>query len=356
MTSTKPSNSRLSTLEKDTPQPNFTSPSFDPAEYLNDTLPPLTLASTQPNAPRAPGSIPLPELSTQVQSLVSQVNAQNIRHSGNLTQLTDEILRGGGRLAYEVEVLRGEAIGLSDVLTEGLRGDIGRFVLEGDGYGDKKEGEDKKEGIEDTAAAAAATNTAVEAQNDPDYITKLRTLNQVRARLDEVVHTFGDAMEWPLPPSELSLTSSFISVSAPEPGSESHSLEQKGQEVMQKLRAEVTGLLDSEGGGEAGLEAASRRVESLREFATVWKSSAEEKARNRFVDSLAKIVEDRRKVLESTASTTTSQEPGSGPGQAQQRAAGSNNRAMGHQRQESEGPGGGIFRNLQRLREEIYLD
>lgn len=355
MTSTKPSNSRLSTLEKDTtPQPNFTSPSFDPAEYLNDTLPPLTLASTQPNASRAPGSIPLPELSTQVQSLVSQVNAQNIRHSGNLTQLTDEILRGGGRLAYEVEVLRGEAIGLSDVLTEGLRGDIGRFVLDGDSHGDKKEGEDKKEGAEDTAAAA--TNTAVEAQNDPDYITKLRTLNQVRARLDEVVHTFGDAMEWPLPPSELSLTSSFISVSAPEPGSESHSLEQKGQEVMQKLRAEVTGLLDSEGGGEAGLEAASRRVESLREFATVWKSSAEEKARNRFVDSLAKIVEDRRKVLESTASTTTSQEPGSGPGQAQQRAAGSNNRAMGHQRQESEGPGGGIFRNLQRLREEIYLD
>ena len=341
MTSTKPSNSRLSTLEKDTtPQPNFTSPSFDPAEYLNDTLPPLTLASTQPNASRAPGSIPLPELSTQVQSLVSQVNAQNIRHSGNLTQLTDEILRGGGRLAYEVEVLRGEAIGLSDVLTEGLRGDIGRFVLDGDSHGDKKEGE----------------HTAEAAQNDPDYITKLRTLNQVRARLDEVVHTFGDAMEWPLPPSELSLTSSFISVSAPEPGSESHSLEQKGQEAMQKLRAEVTELLDSEGGGEAGLEAASRRVESLREFATVWKSSAEEKARNRFVDSLAKIVEDRRKVLESTVSTTTSQEPGSGPGQAQQRAAGSNNRAMGHQRQESEGPGGGIFRNLQRLREEIYLD
>ena len=342
-TPAKPPNSRLSTLEKDTPQPNFTSPTFDPAEYLNDTLPPLTLASTQPNASRAPGSIPLPELSTQVQSLVSQVNAQNIRHSGNLTQLTDEILRGGGRLAYEVEVLRGETIGLSDVLTEGLRGDIGRFVPE-DGHGGG--GEDKKEG-EDTAAAA---------QNDPDYITKLRTLNQVRARLDEVVHTFGDAMEWPLPPSELSLTSSFISVSAPEPGSESHSLEQKGQEAMQKLRAEVTELLDSEGGGEAGLEAASRRVDSLRVFATVWKSSAEEKARNRFVDSLAKIVEDRRKVLESTASTTTSQEPGSGPGQAQQRAAGSNNRAMGHQRQESEGPGGGIFRNLQRLREEIYLD
>ena len=355
MTSTKTPNSRLSTLEKDTPQPNFTSPTFDPAEYLNDTLPPLTLASTQPNASRAPGSITLPELATQVQSLVSQVNAQNIRHSGNLTQLTDEILRGGGRLAYEVEVLRGEAIGLSDVLTEGLRGDIGRFVLEGDshkdGHEDKKEGEDQNE--EYTATAA---NTAVQAQNDPDYITKLRTLNQVRARLDEVVHTFGDAMEWPLPPSELSLTSSFISVSAPEPGSESHSLEQKGQEVMQKLRAEVTGLLDSEGGGEAGLEAASRRVDSLREFATVWKSSAEEKARNRFVDSLAKIVEDRQKVLESTTATSAGQEPGSGPGQSQQRAPGSNNRAMGHQRQESEGPGGGIFRNLQRLREEIYLD
>jgi hypothetical protein len=33
-------------------------------------------------------------------------------------QLTDEILRSGGRLAYEVEVLRGETIGLSETLTE----------------------------------------------------------------------------------------------------------------------------------------------------------------------------------------------------------------------------------------------
>lgn len=337
----------------------FQDPTFDPAEYLNASLPPLTLTSTQPNASRAPGSIPLPELSTQVQSLVSAVNAQNVRHAGMLTQLTDEILRGGGRLAYEVEVLRGETVGLGDVLLgEGdgsagsgrgaVGGDIGRFVS-----GDV--------GDDDVAAAAATTTENAtsgvttggkEAKKDPDYIAKLRTLNKVRSRLDEVVHVFGDAMEWPLPPSELSLTSSFISVSAPDLGPEAHSLEQKGQEVMKKLRAEVAELLDS--GGEAGLEAASRRVDAVRALALVWRGSAEEKARNRFVDGLVKTVEDRRRVLESNSAAAGQDGGAGGQGQGEQRNA--HGRGTGHQRQESEGPGGGIFRNLQRLREEIYLE
>lgn len=340
----KPTTTSTSTSTP-TPQPTFTSPTFDPADYLNDALPPLTLAATQPNASRAPGSVPLADLSTQVQSLVSAVNAQNVRHSASLTQVTDEILRGGGRLAYEVEVLRGETIGLADMLGEGLRGDIGRFVPEGglgrnDGDGD---------GEDDMDVKAEDGEEGEEKKNDPDYISKLRTLNQVRSRLDEVVHTFGDAMEWPLPPSELSLTSSFISVSAPDPSPEAHSLEQKGQETMQKLRAEVTDLLDSNGGGQAGLDAASRRVDAIRLLANVWKGTAEEKARNRFVDGLARIVEDRRRVLESSlggGSGVGAVE--GGPAQQQQQ--------RGHQRQVSEGPGGGIFKNLQRLREEIYLE
>jgi hypothetical protein len=72
----------------------------------------------------------------------------------------------------------------------------------------------------------------------------------------------------------------------------------------------------------------------------VWKGTAEEKARARFVEGLLKIVEERRKALEAAAAPV-------------QQVAGS---SRGHQRQESEGPGGGIFRNLQRLREEIYLE
>lgn len=273
---------------------------------------------------------------------MSQVNAQNVRHSGTLTQLTDEILRGGGRLAYKVEVLRGEVVGLVDGLGEGLRGDVGRFVAD-----DGQQQEQQQDGKEDKEEMMEGKEV-----RDPEYITKLRTLNKVRSRLDDVVHTFGNAMEWPLPPSELSIASSFISVSAPDLGPESQSLEQKGQEMMKKFRTEVTELLHSNGGGVAGVEAASRRVEEIRTLALVWKGTAEEKARNRFVDGLAKIVEDRRKVLESSQGGQSAQQQQ----QQQQQPQKNNGRALGHQRQESEGPGGGIFRNLQRLREEMYLE
>lgn len=345
-----PSPARAATLTSNTRSsqevtPDYTDPSFDPADFLNDVLPPLTLASSQS---RGAGAVPLAELSAQVQTILSQINAQNVRLSNQLTQLTDEILRIGGRLAYEVEVLRGEAIGLSDTLTEVLQPDIAQFVPEGlkttvdsdkDVSGTSQEGEEGE-----IAAEFGQDDKATVA--DPDYITKLRMLNQVRSRLEDVVQTFGDAMEWPLPPSETSLTSSFISVSAPEPGPESQSLEEKGQEVAKKLRNEITELLNTNGGGQAGLDAATKRLDGLRELATVWKGSAEEKARNRFLDGLAKIIDDRRRSLESQGSSD----------QSQGRSSSTRGKTMGHQRQESEGPGGGIFKNLQRLREEIYLE
>jgi hypothetical protein len=318
--------------------PDFTDPSFDPADFFNDALPSLTLASSQS---RGPAAVPLAELSAQVQSILSQINAQNVRLSNQLTQLTDEILRSGGRLAYEVEVLRGEAIGLSDTLAEALQPDIAQFVPEGL---QTTVDSDRAEGGEGETPAVGQNEKAAVA--DPDYITKLRMLNQVRSRLEDVVQTFGDAMEWPLPPSETSLTSSFISVSAPEPGPESQSLEEKGQEVARKLRNEITELLGANGGGQAGLDAATKRLEALRELATIWKGSAEEKARSRFLDSLAKIIDDRRRSLENQGSSD----------QVQARSSSARGKTMGHQRQESEGPGGGIFKNLQRLREEIYLE
>lgn len=324
--------------------PNFTDPSFDPAEFLNDVLPPLTLASSQSQPPRGTAApVALPELSAQVQSILSQVNAQSARHSTKLTQLTDEILRSGARLAYEVEVLRGETIGLSDTLTETLHGDIGKFVPP------ETTAPTETAGAQDSAETGEAGEAPGKdaTVQDPVYITNLRILNRVRARLEEVVRSFGDAMEWPLPPSETSLTSSFISVSAPEPGTESHSREEKGQEVMRKLRAEVTGLLDSDGGGQEGIDAAARRVESLRVLATIWKGTAEEKARTRFVESLAKTVDDRRQNLEDQIRAEEDR---------QQAASSRGRQTASHRRQESEGPGGGIFRNLQRLREEIYLE
>jgi hypothetical protein len=181
--------------------------------------------------------------------------------------------------------------------------------------------------------------------SDPEYITNLRTLNQVRSRLEDVVQTFGDAMEWPLPPSEVSFSSSFISVSGPDLGADGHSREEKGQEVLKKLRSEITELLDSQGGGAAGLEAANRRVEAVRTLAMVWKGTAEEKARMRLVDGLSKIVEDRRRVLEAQGDQGVRSHPkGRSPLESQRRNS------------DSGGPGGGLFRNLQRLREEIYLE
>ncbi|CAG8110365.1 unnamed protein product [Penicillium salamii] len=317
-------------------QPNFADPNFDPADFLNASLSPLTVASSQPNASRTQGSVPLTELSTQVQSLLSQISAQNIRLSSTLSQLTDEILRSGGRLAYEVEVLRGETIGLSETLTEVLRDDIARFIPEPSERKPEQVENAPEDDIEITDQPAPTVST------DPEYVTNLRTLNQVRSRLEEVVQTFGDAMGWPLPPSELSFSSSFISVSGPDLGEDGQDREEKGQEMMKNLRAEVTGLLDSEGGGRNGLEAADRRVEALRTLAKVWNSSAEEKARNRFVDSLAKIVDDRRRSLDQAAD--------------QSQRTSSRSRPEARRDSDSGAPAGGLFRNLQRLREEIYLE
>ncbi|OXV10406.1 hypothetical protein Egran_01833, partial [Elaphomyces granulatus] len=349
---------------------HFLDPSFDPAEFLNDALPPLTLATSQPHASKTPGAVPLADVSTRSQSVLSQLTAQNLRLSNILTQLTDEILRSGGRLAYDVEILRGETIGLWETLTESSHVDIGRFlpmVLD-----ERTTDTDvTSEGMESHEKEEDPQKGALE----PPFITQLRTLSQVRARLEQVVHTFGEAMEWPLPPSEVSFASSFISVSAPEPGPDHHSREEKGEEVANKLRAEIADLLDGDDGSEAGLEAATRRVEALRRLASVWKGTVEEKARNRFVDSLAKTVEDRRRILDSQSKDREqrrdrsersprrlssrksrpsidhhtvedrSKGDGGGPGGSTGGGGGGGG-----------GSGGGLLRNLQRLRDEIYLD
>ncbi|KAJ5574080.1 uncharacterized protein N7459_008507 [Penicillium hispanicum] len=347
---TKPPNPQPDTT------PNFADPNFDPADFLNESLSPLTVAASQPNASRAPGSVPLTELSAQVQSLLSQINAQNVRLSSTLSQLSDEILRSGGRLAYEVEVLRGETIGLSETLTEVLSEDIAKFVPEAESKSSAaatsrktvlnqefiedltstKEEEEAAETIEEEEKGVAGTA-------DPEYITNLRTLNQVRSRLEDVVQTFGDAMEWPLPPSEISFSSSFISVSGPDIGVVGGEQEDKGQETMRKLRTEIAELLESDGGGRVGLDAATRRVEALRTLSTVWKGSAEEKARQRFVDSLARIVDERRRNLDHQQAM------------AEQNQRGPKSRSEKRD-VDSGGSGGGLFRNLQRLKEEIYLE
>lgn len=277
----------------------FLNPSFDPADYLNATLPALQGSSTsQPGQ----GSVPLAELSTQTQTLLSHLSAHTTRLTTTLTQLTDEILRSGSRLAYEVEVLRGETLGLSEALTEGLQEDVAKFVPGGldQDLARKPSRAAETNGQRRRSSTTTVPKTPIREEApaivDPPYIQQLRTLTLVRTRLETVIKTFGDAMAWTFPPSEVSVTSSFLSVSAPEPGSDMASTEEKGQQVSKKLRDEIADLLIG-GDPVEGIEAAAKRVEELKELAMVWKGTAEEKARTKFVDTLAKMVEDRHRDL-----------------------------------------------------------
>jgi hypothetical protein len=262
--------------------------------------------------------VPLAELSIQTQALLSQLNAHTTRLTNTLTDLTNDILRSGGRLAYEVELLRGETLGLAETLADGLEDDIAKFVPDGirtsiteqkaaaDSHGTSSH----QRRMSLLAPPAAATTTtekkdspsgpaeAAVLPDEPPYIAQLRTLTLVRSRLDSVIKTFGDAMEFVFPPSEVSVSSSFLSVSAPDAGGENHSTEEKGQQVLQSLRDEISGLLTSNTEDPIkGIEDAARRIEELKELATVWKGTAEEKGRARFIESLAKVVEDRHKEL-----------------------------------------------------------
>lgn len=277
----------------------FLNPSFDPADYLNATLPPLQSSHTS-QVPKS--NVPLAELSTQTQTLLSQLSAHTTRLTTTLTQLTDEILRSGSRLAYEVEVLRGETLGLSEALTEGLQEDVAKFVPGGldQELARKTSKNVETNGLRSRAVTMNIPKTpvaeAAPAIVDPTYIQQLRTLTLVRSRLETVIKTFGDAMAWTFPPSEVSVSSSFLSVSAPEPGSEQHSTEEKGQQVFKQLRDEIADLLI---GGDPidGIEAAAKRVQELKDLAIVWKGTAEERGRVKFVESLAKMVEDRHRDL-----------------------------------------------------------
>ena len=260
----------------------FLQQEFDPADYLNSTLPTLSFG---PQTSRSSSAANLADLSTQTQTLLSQLNAQASRLTTVLTQLTDDIIRSGSRLAYEVDVLRGEALSLSEAVDHGLRSEIGLFTnLPSAGEAEQDE--------------HAGERNAESSVSEPQYISQLRMLTKVRQRLDSVIKVFGEAMQWTLPPSEVSITSSFISVSAPELGSESQSREQKGKEFAERLRTEIADVVLRAEDSKAGFAAAQARLEALRDLAQVWKGTAEEKARIRFVENLTKLAEDRLRELE----------------------------------------------------------
>lgn len=333
----------ITTLANDSANLDFTAATFDPVSFLNEFLPAPSLSLTLTPDQARPRDLSLQQVSTQTQAFLAQVNAQNIRSASTLSQLTDEILRSGSRLAYEVEVLRGDANALHESLTDALQEDIQKFTV-ADTTADGR----------DVALGEEQLNGSTHS-NEPDFISQLRMLGQVKARLEEVINVFGEAMKWPLAPSQLSLTSSLISVSAPEPGSESHSREEKGKEYANKAKAEIVELLNNTT-GVPNVEAAARRVDALRSLLAVWKGTAEERARTKFVDSLSKLVEDKRRQLEARSlsqplqdTNAAAQRSNSTPGRP---STGQPRDRLGNET----GSGGGLFRNLQRLRDEIYLD
>jgi hypothetical protein len=318
----------------------FLQPRFDPAEYLNATLPSLSLASRKPA-----NAASLADLSSQTQDLLSQLNAHTTRLSTILTQLTDDILRSGGRLAYEVEVLRGETIGLTQTLTDGLKSDIGKFLPGGIAL--------KVEPIDEEVKSPTAIPTdaqdgdqspqpplAEDDDSSPEYISDLRTLTTVRTRLETVIKVFGEAMHWTIPPSEVSLGASLISVSAPEPGADNASREQKGKEFAAALRSEIAELIT--GDQESGIEKAEARIQALRDMAQVWRGTAEEKARTKFVENLIKLAEEKQRDIE--------REKERSKDRGQQRPGRSGSVPKPQQQAQPQRTGGGFMENLQRIR------
>ena len=320
----------------------FLQKDFDPVDYLNNALPPLSLPATGRNTQSGQSgrAVPLPELSTQLQTLLSPLNAQTSRLSNALTQLTDEIIRSGGRLAYEVEVLRGETIGLTDSLNGGLKKDIEVFTAPSkDPVSAQANG---NEDVQTETTGATAVNNP-----EPEYLEQLKTLTAVRSRLDSVIQVFGEAMQWPIAPSEPSLTSSLISVSAPDTGDDSRSREEKGKAYAEKLRNEINGLIGS-GNDAAGLDAAHTRIEELRQLAEVWKGTAEEKARLKLVDSLQRPVEERQKALQQT---NRARKPTPSPSRGMDYRYGD----LDSSHATSEG-GYGFLQNLRNLKNDMYLE
>ncbi|KAM0325372.1 hypothetical protein ACHAQA_007357 [Verticillium albo-atrum] len=329
---TKPAFQPKSSHVEDSFLQDFLDPSFDPAAFLNATLPPLQHAS----APRDNNqAVPLADLSNETQTLLSQLNAHTARLSNTLTQLTDDILRSGSRLAYQVELLRGETLSFAETMNETLQPDIKKFLPEGlpeaGTSQTPKDAPDAKRRPSGPMTPIAAATPAPDDEppanaepatlsNEPAHVKQLRTLTLVRSRLDSVIKTFGDAMEFVFPPSELSAASGFLSVSAPEPGAgsfsssagEQHSTEDKGQQVLRGLREEVAALLKGDGDAVAGIERAAERVEELKELTMVWKGTAEENGRVRFIESLAKMVEDRHRELLREAEAASRKEAGEG--------------------------------------------
>lgn len=228
-----------------------------------------------------------------------------------------------------MEVLHGESQALQEALKETLRDEIEVFVQGGvEKHLERPPPVARPRSSTITVAAESQGNGDMEHKqeadgkttpeiDEPGYIQHLKSLTAVREKLDTVIKTFDSALNWTFPPSEVSVSSSLISVSAPEPSSEAASVEERGQAVSKALRAEILEMLTGGTNSADGIAKARAKVEELRGLCEVWKGTAEEKARLRFVDSLQKMVDDKEREMETGGSMDkpqTQQQPPSNLG------------------------------------------
>ena len=316
----------------------FLTPVFSPTSYLNSTLPSAPSTTTKPSSTTLSS---LASLTSQTQSQINTLSAQTARLGTTLTALTDDILRCSSRLAYEVELLRGEASGLVE-------------ALEDDGEKDDSLGAAMKKFMPPASTSATAEGLSEDAakqlKSAPNDATKetldrLRTLLHVKARLQQTTQTFNSALSFPMPPSLLASTaSSIISISAPDASTNATQDEQRGQAAIRNMRREITDLLTQ---GNEGEIKARKRIEDLREIVSIWKGTSEEKARGKVVDGLEALVEEA--VEKRVKASGRTKAPAGGIGLPIHEESRSSSAAGGASK-------GGFLGGLQRLREEIYMD
>jgi hypothetical protein len=274
-----------------------------------------------------------------------------------LTRLTDDIVRSGGKLVYEVELLRGEALSTNDAISVRLKQDMDLLApapqpSEMDPASGTTAGIDagpSDQGDSEPIAMTASPVAKSGAESEPEFLVRLRTLTTIRNRLDAVVKIFGSAMQWPVAASDVAPSSSgIISISAP--GSDDPDRDGKAKAYLDNLQSEITASLAA---GVDGLEVASTKVYEMRMLAEVWKGTSEEKARTKVVESLQKMVDDKAKTV------VQGRKPGSSqPSRlVDYRYGGFDGSAVASKITKTATAGGyGFLQNLRDFKNEMYAD
>ena len=327
----------------------FLSTSFSPTEYLNAHLssPPSGLSKSPQQ------SQSLATLASETQSHITRLTTQQTRLSTVLTELTDDILRTSSRLAYEVELLRGEAVSLCESLSSQgpLQEAIQRFVPDGLDLAPAASSSPSAPGSTLNPTSPAKNETGTDAANphEPSALSQLRTLHRIRTQLQNVIQTFNLALSFPLPPSLLATpASAILSIQSPNTDPDA---ENKGQAALSKLKTEITDLMRGD-----EKEKAQQRVKQLREVCGVWKGTNEEKARLKWVEGLELLVglrEEEKEEKEKGREMLLPRRPASTTGGKMRDASAVRGDKEGASRSGTPSTGAGFLR---RLRDEIYLD